>query len=206
MDTNNGNEPVKNKHSERQAAGYFIEDHVKSMYYDDIPDNTYIGSFDAIAYDGTPVQIKGKKIKKPTVRTALEMGSLYRLHKDDDFILDVTFYNKKSNGECNAHTNIVYHVSAEKWNAAIPDDMNTMFAHERVFGGISNDKSDDDKWKKRRKKITKEYKDKHPDSPFTPLFKRDSKKQSRMQVSIRLKALETMCDKIEHRDDDYSWR
>lgn len=172
--------------TERQSAGYAVEQYRIKHDYQPITDNTYTGCFDAQTVDGTPVQIKGKKCGNLTSRSAVEMGSIHRLHKTQDFLLDVTSYTSKL-GSVSLKTRFLAYISAELWNRVIPaDELHAFFDYSRVFDGISCSHSDDARWSERRKALKREYKQKYPNCPVRPLFKRDHHGQKRIQFAITI--------------------
>ena len=175
---------------ERQAAGYKIEAYaLKDKDYEAHLEGTYTSPYDAWSTKyHCPIQIKGKKTSNLD-KTRIELGSVYRLPKEEDFLLTLFPYKKTKDGTL-VYEKREYLIDKDLWNAGIPDGLLQAVSHERVFGGISNDRKDDAIWKERRKAIKKEVKDMN--GLFTPLFKRDHRNQKRVQVNIAVSNLDDL--------------
>lgn len=164
---------------ERQSNGLKVENHAVNTYYHG-ERTGYIDPFDSFGKEKIPIQIKTKKIDKISQRTKIELGSFMRLPKTKDFILDIFFYNSSNTIYCRK----IFKINAQKWNSNISEEMLQLLDYHHVFHSISNRHEDDSKWTDRRKFIKEQYK--ALGSIFTPLFKRDHKRQKRIQASIAL--------------------
>lgn len=164
---------------ERQYNGLKIENYAVKTYYHG-ERTGYIDPFDSFGKEKIPIQIKTKKTEKITQRTKIELGSFRRLPKTKDFVLDIFFYGRSNTIYCRK----IFKIDAKKWNANISKEMLQLLDYQRVFGSISNRHEDDQKWTDRRKSIKEQYE--ALGSIFTPLFKRDHKKQKRIQASTTL--------------------
>lgn len=184
--------------TERQSYGFEVEDMLIESEYQEIPDNTYTGEFDAQTIEGKPVQIKVKKVNLKTLNITdqrIELGGYQRLIKDSDFFLDIVFYQKEE-GLNVPVKRLRFDIDHLKWNQYITDEMIEMMSVKNVFDGITNSYDDDLKWTERRKSLTKDYNKKYL-TIFKPLFKRDHKKQKRVQCSVSVSSLMSVCHGFE---------
>jgi hypothetical protein len=162
--------------SERQKHGFeFQEQYISSNNLK--PDESYTGEWDAYTQNGIPVQIKTRK-----KNGELDLGDLKRnLNKSQDFLLVVGDYSENSNGK-NFDTPKCYYVNKNNWkkqfNCSCLEEM------YNFLDEITNDYSDDQKWKEG----TKEFK-KITEANAVPRFKRDHKKQKRIQAAVSKKNL-----------------
>ena len=165
--------------NERQKHGFDFEKYVIKKH-SLVKSSGYTSKYDAYTPDNVPVQIKYIKEK-----ASIEMGDLFRNnHKHVEFILYIGFWRWVSGSR--EHTNtIVLRVQPDIWNSlfACPfyDDM------KQELGKISNDVSDDDKWLDFRKKYTCLWK--RAGSLGSIRFKRDHKKQKRIQCALTPRTL-----------------
>lgn len=202
---------------ERQANGFIIEEYLIASddtdYWRPAGQSYCQPGFDAFTADGVPVQIKAKKTsrgilngmgdgRKPRpVNIELGCGNNARLRKDVDFLLDVTAYNASGF----TVNRVVFRIDHGRWNAAMNPRNDEILSMEHVFGGITNDRSDDAAWRKRRLAVMEEYYAAKPGCVFKPRFKRDHKSQRRIQMAISdidLVALSTSVD----RHDGFKYR
>lgn len=221
-------------YSERQANGFIAEDFIyysNSNYSKSVNQKYNTSEFDCYSKNyNMPVQIKAKKISrgilcglhgdnlniiKPTqdnlnnivktIQIELGSGNNGHLYKDTDFILDIVAYNTH-----NMTVNrVVFYIDHIKWNNAINPRNNEILSKDHVFSGISNDRSDDAKWRKRRTEIATEYNDayraKNMDFVFRPRFKRDHDKQERIQMAISDKDLFKLSSGV-YIDDNFKYK
>lgn len=132
---------------------------------------------------GYPVSFKHIKDRGP-----VELGSACRnAGVDRDFLFYVGFWAGPQRATKRVHTMLV---DAQLWRAWFPADMEP-FTAEAVFDGISNDYADDVKWRARAKELRALWREKKPEgSPIQVRFKRDHKKQKRVQCAIPFRHFE----------------
>lgn len=170
--------------SERQKHGFeFQEEYIDLNNL--IPDENYTGEWDAYTQNGFPVQIKTRK-----KNGELDLGDLKRnLNKNQDFLLVVGNYSDK-NGKKQFDVPECYFVDADNWkkqfNCSCLDEM------ESFLEEITNDESDDQKWKEG----IKEFK-KRTVANAVPRFKRDHKKQKRIQAAVPKNNLKNFYDSFQ---------
>jgi hypothetical protein len=160
--------------SERQGHGLVYEDHVIEKYKLIKADN-YTSPYDAFYNDAGvvyPVQIKAIKMG-----AAIEMGDLKRnITKKEDFILVVGFWETT---KVNIVREDILYVDHLKYRQYVEchnyDDM------KNDMSKISNDRTDDSKWKEFCNKYKCTW---SPSNIFDVRFKRDHKKQKRIQCAI----------------------
>jgi hypothetical protein len=160
--------------AERQKHGFEYED-LKINENGLIKEENYTAKWDTFEiYNGikTPVSVKCISLN-----SSIDFGDFKRQSEvDEDFILYVGFWKDKKD-------NIV-----EEYKVLINKDIwNSYFGNKTIIQsmldemkGISNKYSDDDKWKVYRNK----YKDLYGKSIVSLRFKRDHKKQKRIQCGI----------------------
>lgn len=215
-------------YTERQANGLIIEHFLiyariinaitNSNYYTTDSQEYNTPGIDCYTNNGNipiPVQIKAKKTGRGILNglhdndintikpTQIELGSgnNEHLYKDTDFIIDIVSYNSH-----NMTVNrVVYYIDHDKWNNAINPRNDEILSIDHVFDGISKDKSDDAKWRKRRTEITNEYYDAMPDCKFKPRFKRDHKGQHRIQMAISDWDLVELSSAV-YKDDNFKYK
>jgi hypothetical protein len=95
---------------------------------------------------------------------------------DEDFILYVGFWQSKKD---NVVEEYKVYITAEKWKSYL-GDITIIQEMLDEMSTISNDKSDDSKWKQFRLK----WKERYGNSIISLRFKRDHKKQKRIQCGI----------------------
>jgi hypothetical protein len=163
--------------AERQKHGFEYEDFIINEN-NLIKEENYTAKWDTFeVYNGvkTPVSVKCIGFN-----SSIDFGDLKRQTEvNQDFILYIGFWKGKKN-------NIV-----EEYKVLINKDVwNSYFGNKTIIQsmldelkGISNDYSDDDKWKEYRKK----WKAMYGESIISLRFKRDHKKQKRIQCGITKK-------------------
>lgn len=126
---------------------------------------------------GFPVSIKVAKLG-----TDIEMADIRRnAYNTEDFYLIVGFWEGEK-------TNIVkietLFVSGNEWHSLF----NISLVEECLafLKTVTNDKSDDEKWKEGRLSLSKRWKETTPNL-IRPRFKRDHKTQKRIQCAINYK-------------------
>jgi len=182
----------------RQQHGFDYQNYVIDLLAL-IPDDSYIGKNDAYCIErggvNYPVQIKF--IKK---NSSIELGD-YRRNKarDREYALIVGFWKGLKGNISDEH---ILYPPMDWWRYLfLTDDLfdNDLYS---FLGNISNDKSDDDRWKSGCKKFKKRWNDywqqirpefeelygyECPIRLIQPRFKRDHKKQKRIQCAIPYK-------------------
>lgn len=162
---------------ERQGHGFVFEDYIKEKYnIKPFEENNYTCKWDGIL-NGHPVSIKTEAIGSD-----IEMASFFRnATNKDSFYLIVGFWE-------NSKTNIVktefLFIAGDEWHQLF--DMSIVHKCEELINSISNDKSDDARWKSERTALAKLWKE-NTLNLVRPRFKRDHKTQKRMQCAINNK-------------------
>lgn len=160
--------------SERQGHGFKYERYIINKH-NLTPTDSYTHSYDAY-YGEIPVSIKTKKLN-----CNVEMADIFRNASiKEDFILIVGFWSGRKDNIVEEH---ILYIEKDLWLKQFPQKM--MEKLKGTFDGISNDRSDDAKWKKRRKQLKSEWNEYN--SNINVLFKRDHKSQKRIQCSIKKK-------------------
>lgn len=161
--------------TERQGHGFLFEDKVfekygveKAVGYTDKWDGTI---------NGYPVSIKCEKYGSD-----IEMADFTRnaLNKES-FYLIVGFWKGDKTNIVEEH---ILFINGNEWHELFPehfvDDFKDMLAN------ITNDHSDDAKWRQMMNEQKSKWKD-ETDNLVRPRFKRDHKKQKRIQCAINNK-------------------
>lgn len=160
---------------ERQKHGFiFQKEFIENNHL--IPEKNYVSEWDAYTSNNIPVQIKTYK-----VGGELDLGDLKRnLCKDSDFYLVCAEHDG------NIILNIrIFFVKRENWLYCFncsDDILNEMYS---FLENISNDYKDDERWRQGMisfKKVT--------EGIAVPRFKRDHKKQKRIQAAIPRRNIE----------------
>ena len=145
----------------------------------------YTSIWDAI---DTSIKTNGKygympvQIKTIQAGAAVELGDIFRNSKKDEvFRLIVEFYQKDNKFKIIDTVDII--VNPKRWHAHFnfPDYVEWK---NWIKNDVSNCYSFDDAWKKQREEKKRAWKIKNPYSLVTPTFKRDHKKQRRIQCSV----------------------
>ena len=156
----------------------------------------YTDKFDAFnKIDKTPFQIKSKKTKKLAFnkKVKIDFGDFGRIKKNENFMIIIENYQVINNSVFEIGS-FEFLIDYKKWNELIDETALDLLNKNNVFKGITNDHLDDAIWKKRRLFLTKEYKRNYPVMAkyFTPRFKRDHKKQKRVQVGVSMNLLQLL--------------
>lgn len=165
------------EYAERQGHGFLFEDFIKNkLNIQPCENGHYTYKWDGML-NGYPVSIKTEKLGSD-----IEMASFSRnAYNTEDFYLIVGFWDKEK-------TNIVeikiLFISGQEWHTLF--DLNIVQECQDLLNSVTNDKSDDEKWKNGRLALTKKWKDNTPNL-IRPRFKRDHKNQKRMQCAINNK-------------------
>jgi hypothetical protein len=160
--------------AERQKHGFEYEK-LKINENNLIKEENYTAKWDTFEiYNGTKTPVS---IKCIGINSSIDFGDFKRQTEiDEDFILYIGFWKVNKN-------NIVeeYKVLINKnvWNNYFGDKSIIQSMLDEMKS-ISNDYSDDNKWKDYRKK----YKELYGKSIISLRFKRDHKKQKRIQCGI----------------------
>lgn len=150
--------------------------------------NWYTAPFDAFCPNfKIPVSIKTAKEKSP-----IELGDFKRQSEHNtDFIMCVGLWSGK---EKTIHTEYLLKIPSSYWIAQFENSPVDIIL--TAFDGITNSYEDDKKWTERRKALTKLWNDSGSDIRVN--FKRDHKKQKRIQCSIPWKTFyNTLLPKFE---------
>ena len=175
---------------ERQNHGFIFEDYIINKY-NLIKEIKYTGTYDAYTKDGIPVQIKLEKYNSD-----IEMADIFRNSQvNSDFILIVGFWSENKNNIIEQRT--VY-FKKEDYLSFFNQELLKEF--ESFLKGITNDYSDDIKWKKQITLFKEEWQLKTPNF-IRPRFKRDHKKQKRIQCAINNKDFHNYVKQV----GEYTW-
>lgn len=157
---------------ERQKHGFKFEENIINKY-GMVGNTLYTSQWDAY-YKEIPVSIKTKKLGG-----AIEMADFFRnAEVDEDFILVVGFWEGNKDNIVEEHT--VY-INKNYWKSQFNEELVEDF--RGIFDGITNSYDDDVKWKKRMNSAKELWK--NTKSDINVNFKRDHKKQKRVQCSIK---------------------
>jgi hypothetical protein len=162
------------KKSERQCHGFQFENFVKEKFnVQPCPKGHYTYKWDGML-ENYPVSIKTEALGSD-----IEMSSFIRnAYNTDDFYLIVGFWEGKKNNIVKIET---LFISGTEWHELFDQDL--VQECQEFLRYITNDVSDDDKWKAGRMDLTKRWQEKTPNL-VRPRFKRDHKTQKRMQCAI----------------------
>lgn len=160
---------------ERQNHGFLFEQQVKAQYPIELSNN-YTDKWDG-KMGGLPVSIKIEKFGSD-----IEMADVFRqMSVKEDFYLIVGFWEKEK-------TNIVeqycLRIQGEKYREFFNRKLSPRL-HE-LLNNITNDRTDDEKWKTQIKNFRKEWQETTPNL-IRLRFKRDHKSQKRIQCAINNK-------------------
>jgi len=160
--------------AERQQHGFIYQD--KYILKNNLTEEkNYTHKNDAYDKNNIPYQIK--TIKK---NSSIDMGDIFRnANKNEDFYLVVGFWENKK-------TNIVEEkklfIDHKKWNSILNFQEYDKLK-DWIKNKVSNDRNYDNQWKKEMKI----WKEKFGERKINIRFKRDHKKQRRIQCAINNK-------------------
>ena len=160
---------------ERQVHGFYYEQQIINKY--NLTKSTgYTDKYDCYCSDGTPVQVKCIKHN-----SSIDLGDYFRNKtKTEDFILIIGFWKKERHNIVEEH---ILYVNKDVWNNLFQFEYD--YELKQMLRLITNERSDDVKWKQQCKQI-KGFWNTIP--RFVQLrFKRDHKKQKRIQCAINKK-------------------
>jgi len=162
--------------SERQRHGFDYENYILKKIGAQ-QNKLYTSEYDGYYNSGSfiiPISVKTKKNN-----CAIEMGDIFRNSEvSSDFLLIVGFWEHEKNNFVEEY--IVY-VYKDIWNSFFLKDFKTDYTD--FLNSITNEHSDDEIWKagcKMRQINWENSVGKH----ITPYFKRDHKKQKRVQCGL----------------------
>lgn len=159
--------------SERQKHGFMYEEIIEKRYRIDRSNQEYTSAWDGFL-NGIPVSIKTEKLGSD-----IELGDFRRnAENTQSFYLFVGFWN---GDKTNIQQEEVLFINGDEWHTLFPQHFIKDFSN--MLENISNDRRDDTRWKamiaEQRKKWRAET-----NNYIRPRFKRDHKKQKRIQCAI----------------------
>lgn len=160
---------------ERQSAGFEYQE--KSIEkYGLIADNEYTGHWDAY-YKNIPVSIKLEKYG-----TDVELADIFRqMNVKEDFFLLVGFWKDEKTNIVEEH---LLYIPAKRYNDYFNYEMKEDF--HVLLNSITNSRTDDKRWKEEITRLRKIWAG-TTNNYIRPRFKRDHKKQKRIQCAINNK-------------------
>lgn len=160
---------------ERQKHGFSFEQEIIQKY-NLTPSTNYTEKWDGY-YNTIPVSIKTEKLGSD-----IELADFRRnANNQDSFYLIVGFW--EGNYSNIVETKILF-INGKEWHNLFPNEFIDIF--QNCLDSVSNDKNDDEKWKA----LIKDAKNQWQHSTknlIRPRFKRDHKKQKRIQCAINNK-------------------
>jgi hypothetical protein len=160
--------------AERQSHGFDYEQ-IKMTQNNLIKEDNYTSKWDSYElFEGAKIPVS---IKCIGANSSIDFGDLKRQTEvDQDFILYVGFWRGQKNNIVEEYKVLI---NKDIWNSYFgnKDIINEMLLEMKQ---ISNDYSDDSKWRSFRRK----YKELYGESIISLRFKRDHKKQKRIQCGI----------------------
>ncbi len=157
---------------ERQKHGFTFQDMIKEQYLVELSEN-YTDRWDG-KLNGLPVSIKCEKNGSD-----IELADLFRNSTiDEDFYMFVGFWEGNKDNIVDVQILLVKH---EEWRELFDNDCSIHF--KEMLKNITNNRTDDEKWKKMMKEGKKMWQEKTPNL-IRPRFKRDHKSQKRIQCAI----------------------
>lgn len=157
---------------ERQKHGFNYENNIINQFKMEKEPN-YTSKFDA-RYNNRAVSIKVAK-----AHSDIELGDYFRQSMlEEDFYLFVGFWSGEKDNIIEEYT---LFIPKEEWTSLFDLSFNEKFRN--LLNNITNDYSDDEKWKNSIKSLRKEW-SKKTQNLIRPRFKRDHKKQKRIQCAI----------------------
>lgn len=163
----------KENKKERQKHGFIFEKRVAELFNIDIDNKKYTDKWDGVL-NGYPVSIKTKENGRD-----IEMADFKRnAENTESFYLIVGFWETEKENIVKIET---LFIDGQEWHALFPEHFINDFSD--LLQNITNDKEDDEKWSI----LTTELKNKweqETENLIRPRFKRDHKKQKRVQCAI----------------------
>ena len=160
--------------TERQKHGFLYEE----KCFDDFPWWTSNSDKYTDKWDGYDTELEMPVSIKCIQKTgSVEFGDMFRMASiDEDWLLRVGFWEGETDNIIEEYTIII---KKDVWQSLL-GDVESFKRAKIEMDSISNDYSDDEKWKKFRVK----YKKLWGDSILQPRFKRDHGNQKRLQVGV----------------------
>lgn len=160
---------------ERQAHGFSFEQYACKKYGIELSSD-YTGKWDGL-YHGEPISIKIEKSGSD-----VEMADIFRnMNIDTNFYLLVGFWNEQKD---NITDEFLLYINGNEYTSLFNKGMSSKFIN--LLNNITNNRVDDERWKKEILALKKEWKDSTPNL-IRPRFKRDHKSQKRIQCAINNK-------------------
>jgi hypothetical protein len=164
---------------ERQKHGFIFEE-ISSKEYNLSLEKNYTNEFDALSKNNNPVQIKCIKDK-----CEICLGDYFRnKSKEKDFYLLIGFWENEKTNIINKE---ILYIPHKNWNKLLEFEYDTEI--KELLNNITNDYSDDKKWKEEVKKIKTKW---GKERLIQLRFKRDHKKQKRIQLAIPYKKFQIL--------------
>lgn len=162
--------------NERQIHGFIYEQEVVKRF-NLRKQSEYTAVWDAYTQDGIPVSIKTEK-----VRTDIELGDYFRnARNEQDFYLVVGFWEKD---KTNIIEEKILFIPGVIWRSLFVKSFEEKL--HKLLREITNSPTDDKKWKELIAHFRNEWKQ-ETDNLIRLRFKRDHKKQKRIQCAINNK-------------------
>ena len=164
----------KKSSGERQKHGFEFEEFVKFNFnIQPCPKGHYTYKWDGVL-NNYPVSIKTEKLGSD-----IEMASFIRnATNTDDFYLIVGFWDGEKSNIVKIET---LFIPGAEWHKLFDQDL--VQECQKLIESITNDVSDDKRWRTEREALAKKWKEKTTNL-IRPRFKRDHKTQKRMQCAI----------------------
>jgi len=162
---------------ERQNHGFNFEKECFNKY-SIIPSQGYTDKWDGYLGE-IPVSIKTAKLGSD-----IEMADFFRQASiSEDFYLIVGFWSEEKGKNCIIEEHILF-INGKEYHSLFSQDYIVKF--RELLDTITNDKSDDERWKSKISEYRSEWKKNTPNL-IRPRFKRDHKTQKRIQCAINNK-------------------
>jgi hypothetical protein len=166
---------------ERQNHGFIYENDVIKRF-NLTKSSDYTSEFDA--KDNNDVKYQIKCIKKGS---SIDLGDIFRnSNKESDFVLIIGFWEKNKKNVVEEYKLKIDISIWKNWFSGFDFNLFT-----NLLNSISNDTKDDLKWKSNCKSVKNEWNKK--ERVIQPRFKRDHKKQKRVQCAINNKDFFNVC-------------
>lgn len=158
---------------ERQIHGFNFENYIINKFNLTKKEN-YTDKWDA-EFNSIPVSIKTHEISG-----GIELGDIYRISQiNSPFYLIVGFWKNQKDNIVEEH--IAYIDDMSWWKSLF--DYELLKDFKTFLDSVSNNSTDDKKWKEGRLALSKKWVEKTPNI-IKPRWKRDHKKQKRIQCAI----------------------